>query len=111
MLRRKQSHILHLGDMIDFTYAINSRLLVGFRYDGFERLVIPAAYGLNQHTGNLLVRGYQVGGGDATRSMPSWSIFRVDKVVDGRILDDHFTADPPGYKRNDGAMDVIYAQL
>lgn len=97
--------------MVDWTYAINSRLLVSFQYDGFPRLVVPAAYGLNQRTGNRLVRAYQVGGGDATRSIPTWSLFNADKVVSGSVTSDHFDADPPGYERNDSAMDVIYAQL
>jgi hypothetical protein len=56
--------------MIDWAHAINNRLLVSFRYDGYERLVIPAAYGLNQNTGNRLVRGYQVGGGDGRGEFP-----------------------------------------
>jgi hypothetical protein len=97
--------------MIDWVRAINDRLLVSFSYEGFERLVIPAAYGLNQNTGNELVRGYQVGGSDEKRAIPAWSIFRVDRVTGGRILDEHFGSDPPGYRRNDRGMDVIHAQL
>lgn len=97
--------------MIDWVRAINSRMLVSFHYDGLERLVIPAAFGLNQRTGNRLVRAYQVGGGDTTRQLPTWSLFNADKVLDGHVRDDHFEDDPPGYERNDSAMDVIYAQL
>jgi hypothetical protein len=97
--------------MVDWASAINSRQFVSFRYDGYERVIIPAAFGLNQRTGNRLVRGYQVGGGDATRPIPTWSLFDVDKVEDGRVSGDHFEGDPPGYRRNDSAMDVIYAQL
>jgi hypothetical protein len=97
--------------VIDWVRAIHKRLLVSFEYDDFERLLMPVAYGLNNHTGNELVRGYQVGGSDAKRAIPAWSIFRVDRVIGGRILEEHFGADPPGYRRGDSALDVIYAQL
>jgi hypothetical protein len=97
--------------MIDWVHAINNRLLVSFRYDGYERLVIPTAYGLNQNTGNRLVRGYQVGGGNRTRRVPGWSLFNVNKVQDGHITEEHFEDNPLGYRRNDGDMDIIYAQL
>ena len=85
--------------MIDWSHAIRSRLLVSFGYDGYDRIVIPAAYGLNQKTGNRLVRAYQVGGGDATRPLPTWSLFNADKVDGGRVTDECFEADPPGYER------------
>jgi hypothetical protein len=97
--------------MIDWVRAINNRLLVSFEYDDFERVVMPVAFGLNSHTGNELVRAYQVGGGDAKRAIPAWSMFRADRVIGGRVLDERFGADPPGYRRGDRAMDVVYAQL
>ena len=97
--------------MVDWIRAINTRHLVSFNYEGLERIVVPAAYGLNQGTGNRLVRGYQIAGQDATRRLPAWSLFRADQVVGGAILDDSFDALPPGYRRNDRAMDVVYAQL
>lgn len=97
--------------MIDWTYAINRHFLASFQYDGFERLVIPAAYGLNQRTGNRLVRAYQIAGGDATRAIPTWRLFNADKIVGGVVTTHKFDEEPPGYERNDSAMDVIYAQL
>jgi hypothetical protein len=97
--------------MIDWADAINRRLLVRFQYDGFERVVIPAAYGLNRHSGNELIRAYQIAGGDSTRVLPVWSLFNAAKVIGGVVTDERFADAPPGYERNDSAMDLIYAQL
>lgn len=72
---------------------------------------MPAAYGLNQHTGNELVRAYQIAGGDASRPIPAWSLFNTANVVRAAVTGEHFEGLPPGYRRNDRAMDVIYAQL
>lgn len=96
---------------VDWAYAINNRRLVSFVYEGLERVVIPAAYGVNNQTRNRLVRAYQVAGRDATRSIPAWSLFREELMVNGAILDETFDEAPPKYKRGDRAMDVIYAQL
>ena len=54
--------------MIDWRNAINGRHIVRFSYEGLERTVMPAAYGLNRHTGNELVRAYQIAGRDASCS-------------------------------------------
>jgi hypothetical protein len=96
---------------MNLTSAIRQRRLVEFTYDGLERVVVPAAYGRNNNTGNELLRGYQVRGRDAARPIPAWSVFRVDKIVGGRVLDEQFADDPPGYQPGDSAMDVIFAQL
>jgi hypothetical protein len=42
--------------MPDWRFAIQNRRLVRFSYEGLERVVMPAAYGLNRKTGNHLVR-------------------------------------------------------
>jgi hypothetical protein len=97
--------------MINWRDAINGHQLVRFSYEGFERVVIPAAYGCNHRTGNELVRAYQVAGGDATRPIPTWSLFNIAKIVGASTTGEQFGSIPPGYTRNDSAMDVIYAQL
>ncbi len=97
--------------MIDWADAINRRLVVRFNYDGLERVVIPAAYGHNGHSGNELIRAYQVAGEDSTRALPVWSLFNAAKVIGGAVTEERFADVPPGYERNDSAMDVIYAQL
>jgi hypothetical protein len=93
--------------MIDWRDAISRRRIARFSYDGFERIVMPTAYGLNRHTGNELVRAYQIAGGDATRSIPAWSLFNVANVVGATTTGEHFEEAPPGYR----TMDVIFAQL
>lgn len=97
--------------MINWRDAINGHQLVRFSYDGFERVVIPAAYGRNRHTGNELLRAYQVAGGDATRRIPAWSLFNIAKIVGPATTGEQFGGIPPGYTPNDSAMDVIYVQL
>jgi hypothetical protein len=97
--------------MVDWISAINNRQVVRFGYDGFERVVMPAAYGFNENTGNYLIRAYQTEGGDATRAIPAWSIFRADKVMNAEILSERFAQNPPGYRPNDSAMNIVYAQL
>jgi hypothetical protein len=97
--------------MVNWRDAINHRQIVRFAYDGFERVVIPTAYGLNWGTGNELVRAYQVAGGDATRPIPAWSLFNTAKMVGASTTGEQFGSIPPGYTRNDSAMDVIFAQL
>jgi hypothetical protein len=96
---------------MNWVYAINERRLVAFTYEGLPRVIIPAAYGVNHSTGNELVRGYQVEGRDATRSVPAWSLFRIDKMSGAHALERRFGANPPDYQRGDKAMDVIRAQL
>jgi hypothetical protein len=97
--------------VIDWVFAIRNRRLVRFVYEGLERIVIPAAYGLNRNSGNRLLRAYQVGGRDSKRSLPTWSLFRVDHVVEGQVLGELFEEIPPGYRSGDRSMDTIYAQL
>jgi hypothetical protein len=97
--------------MIDWRNAIHGRHIVRFSYEGLERVVIPAAYGLNRRTGNELVRAYQIAGRDATRSIPTWSLFNTANVAGASVTGEHFEALPPGYRRDDSAMDLIYAQL
>lgn len=97
--------------MIDWQNAIYSRYIVRFSCEGLERIVIPAAYGLNRRTGNELVRAYQVAGRDATRHIPTWSFFNAANVVGASVTGERFEGPPAGYRRNDSAMDVIYAQL
>jgi hypothetical protein len=97
--------------VVDLRAAINTRRLVSFSYDGHARIVIPAAYGRRSSTGNMLLRAYQVGGTDKTRSIPAWSLFREDKMINAQMLDEQFDGPPPGYRRGDRDIDVILAQL
>ena len=90
--------------MIDWWNAITDRHLVRFSYEGLQRVVIPAAYGLNRRTGNELLRAYQIEGRDAIRRIPTWSLFNIANVVGASLTGEHFEALPPRYRRNDSAM-------
>jgi hypothetical protein len=86
--------------------AISARQVVSFDYDGHPRIVQPAAAGPHATTGNLVFRGYQVGGTGNTRTVPFWDLFLIGKISNFEILDETFEVDPPGYTRGDKHIDV-----
>jgi hypothetical protein len=96
---------------MDFCEAIASRKLVEFNYDGHSRVVIPAAQGRQATTGNLVLRGYQIGGTGNTRAVPFWDLFLMSKIVSPRLTGGTFAENPPGYKRNDAHISPIGCQL
>jgi hypothetical protein len=85
--------------------AINSRRTLRFVYNGRERTVEPQCYGIGTR-GTELLRGYQLAGG----SQPE-PLFDVAKISGLVLLDKHFSAAGPHYKRNDSALARIFAQL
>lgn len=90
--------------------AIRTRNSVEFSYDGLPRTVYPAALGNHRSTGNLQLRGYQVGGTSSSRVLPLWDLFLVSKIR-GLSAGVAFSFDPPGYRRDDKHLSVIHAQL
>lgn len=86
--------------------AIAGRHLVTFRYDGCDRVVIPAAHGTHKTTGNAVLRGYQIRGTSNTRDVPLWDLFLVDKMEGVEILDEAFVDDPPHYRRGDKHINI-----
>ena len=97
--------------MADLSSAIENRRLVEFVYDGHPRVVIPAAYGVHVSTGNAVLRGYQIRGTSSSRSVPLWDLFLIGKMESAKVLEEGFTADPPGYAQNDKHISPIEAQL
>ena len=96
---------------MDICSAIQNHQYIEFDYDGYHRLVIPAAYGLNFRTGNLLLRAYQIGGFSSSRNVPLWDLFDVNKIINFRVLEDKFTELPPNYKKGDKAINRIDCEL
>lgn len=96
--------------MSDLCSAIAQRRLVAFTYDGFPRVVIPAAHGPHASTSNHVLRGYQVEGGSASRHAPFWSLFTVSKMVGLEVLDQNFDSEPVGYVPNDSDI-TVHCQL
>lgn len=86
--------------------AIQGRQLLSFTYDGRERVVIPAAHGILKTTGNAALRGYQIRGTSSSRSVPVWSLFLIDDMIDLQVLPETFDADPPQYSRGDKHINV-----
>mgnify|MGYP001080585643 CR=1 FL=1 len=89
--------------------AVKNRSLVAFAYDDKPRVVEPHAVGINK-AGNLVVRGYQVGGESAT-TRSSWKLFTVDKMEGLMPIDGDSQAPREGYRMGDAVMVTILAQL
>ena len=90
--------------------AIRDRELVTFNYDGYPRTVEPHSYGQSSK-GEELLRAYQVAGGSSSGSVQSWRLFKVEQINGFHQDGQQFSGPRPSYKRNDSALDIIYAQL
>lgn len=91
--------------------AIQNRNLLRLTYDGGFRTVEPHAYGHNDSKDHDLLRAYQVSGSSKSFEYVGWKLFRCDEIQAIEVLSDHFGAARLGYKRGDGALDRIYAEL
>ena len=96
---------------MDLSEAISSRRVVAFTYGGHPRVVIPAAYGRHVSTGNLVLRGYQIGGTSSSRTVPFWTLFSVDKIVSPHFTGEVFAENPTDYKIGDADISPIFSQL
>ena len=96
---------------MDLMAAITDKHLISFVYEGHPRTAIPAAYGIHNTTGNVVLRAYQIAGTSSSRSVPLWDLFLVEKMTECVVLDETFTSDPPFYSRGDKHMGEIYCQL
>jgi hypothetical protein len=85
--------------------AIVRRRRLRFVYSGRARLVEPQCYGIGTR-GTQLLRVHQLEGGSQAEPL-----FDVSKISGLTLLDEHFNAPGPNYKRNDSAMKQIFAQL
>jgi hypothetical protein len=85
--------------------AIRDRRRIAFVYHGKPRLAEPQCYGIGTR-GTELLRVHQLSGGSQREPL-----FDVAKIGDLVLLDQRFTRPGPNYKKNDSAMQVIFAQL
>lgn len=85
--------------------AIESRRRLSFVYNGRTRLVEPQCYGIGRK-GTELLRGHQIRGGPQPEPL-----FDVAKMRHLAVLDQRFSRPGPSYKKNDSAMEAIFAQL
>ena len=82
--------------------AIRDRRTLSFSYDGEIRTVEPHCYGVDGK-GHEALRAYQIGG-------KGWRLFHVGGISRLSGGDQTFLV-RLDYKRNDKAMDRIYAQV
>jgi predicted DNA-binding transcriptional regulator YafY len=85
--------------------AIHQKRRLRFRYHGKLRLVEPQCHGIGAK-GTELLRGHQLQGG-----LQREPLFDVAKMTELELLDERFERPGPNYKRNDSAMQSIFAQL
>ncbi|WP_186119563.1 hypothetical protein [Burkholderia gladioli] len=90
--------------------AITHKRVLELRYDGYYRVVEPHAYGVSDE-GHFLLRCYQTAGGSQSGNTVGWKLLRADEIGSLHESGALFRGARPGYKRNDLAMQRIYAQL
>jgi hypothetical protein len=90
--------------------AIQQKKLLSLSYDGITRTVEPHAYGVSSK-GNELLRCYQVKGDHNSDKPHVWDLLTVSKIIALTDTGEHFAGARPDYKRDDKAMQTIYAQL
>ena len=90
--------------------AIARRRCIVLRYDGFDRVVEPHAYGLTKE-GNRVVRVWQVRGGSVSNEQSGWKLLRTDEVRTAHSSLERAEAPRPGYKRGDAVMVRIIAEV
>lgn len=90
--------------------AMETDMTASFVYDSKPRTVEVHAVGTSTKDGGLVMRGVQVAGG-ASRTLPQWSLFRLDQI--NGIYVDPLKSQAPrqGYRMGDSQMDVILAEL
>jgi hypothetical protein len=85
--------------------AIRTRRRLSFTYGGKTRIVEPQCYGMATQ-GTELLRVHQIKGG-----VQREPLFDVAKIANLVLLPQRFASPGPNYKKNDAAMQVIFAQL
>lgn len=91
--------------------ALEANKLLAFEYDEKLRVVEPHAFGLTKD-GNLAVRAYQITG-ESSRPLPTWAMYRLDKVQGARVLDTPSGAPRinEGFVPNDRHLDHIFLEV
>ena len=90
--------------------AIANKRVLELRYDGYHRIVEPHTYGVSDQ-GHYLLRCYQTAGGSHSGKPVDWKLLRTDEISSLHETGALFPAARHGYKRNDPAMQRIYAQI
>lgn len=89
--------------ILNICEAIEKREIIKFYYDGGSRIVEPFCYGENSR-GNIVLRGYQIGGYSTSGESEGWKLFKEDEMVDVSLYGKKFTQIRPHYNPNDKGM-------
>ncbi len=89
--------------------AIQQTKVLELRYHGYSRIVEPHAYGRDKD-GDEILRCYQTSGGSESGERVGWKLLKVREAFSFHLTDTSFSARPE-YKRNDKAMNYVFAQL
>lgn len=89
--------------------AINERKYITFEYSGLEREAQPAAIGISS-AGKPVLRCYQTAGGHITPGH-EWNLCELSKIESLHVLNKTFLSDPPGYKKGDKGMSILFNEL
>jgi len=95
------------GEMYSFDNETNDKInlileamdwpqLVGFNYDGTDRIVAPFVIGVSSGE-NPLIRGYQLAGDSRSGKGPGWRVFQIRKMLNLVNQGDFFYPDQYGF--------------
>lgn len=99
-----------LGVSVPIPEAIAAKRLLQFTYDGYPRTAEPHTYGIDAN-GRLALVAFQIAGGSRSGEYLGWKTFLGSEMRNVAILEYHFSAPRPEYRRNDGAFVSIISQL
>ncbi len=97
-----------MWSMID--YAIDSRRVIYFFYEGGYRTVEPFCHGLNTATGEVL-KGFQIGGYSRSGHRIGWKLFEVSGISDLTVTHKHFKGERPGYNPCELGMPTVFSHI
>jgi hypothetical protein len=99
-----------LGVSVPIPDAIATKRLLQLVYYGYPRTVEPHTYGIDAN-GRLALVEFQVAGSSHSGEYVGWKTFRGSEMRDVVVLERHFPAPRPEYRRNDGAFVSVISQL
>lgn len=92
------------------TEAINKKCLLGFVYNGKNRVVEPYMLGVSTK-GNDTLSAYQIDGGSNSSKDLSWRQFIVEDIERLSMLDETFELIRDGYNPHTIKFNPIYAAI
>ena len=102
--------ILEVASVDEIVNSIKQKRRVIVYYDGDEpggkglRIIEPVCYGYSK-AGNPVLRAWDLEGAShraylGKKPLPSWRIFRVDKIINYKPTLENFNEERPGYNKN-----------